>query len=298
MAYAAEIRELEVDPALVRKALKAPYLEQATEYDLINRWRDKADEKALHQLTEAYLRMVIKQAGRFRNYGLPLSDLVQEGMLGILQAASRFDTGREVRFSTYATWWVRSAMQEYVLRNWSIVRSGSSATQKAMFFKLRWLRARIEGKNPDLSPTEVRNEVAAALKASPRDVETMMARLGSKDQSLDLPVGEEGDTTIGDLLPDMGPTPEDIVLNRREGTRRSAWLKAALNELNPRELLIVKQRQLQDDAVTLEEIGQTLGVTKERVRQIEQKALGKLKQAVLRYASGGPGASGATPACC
>ncbi len=297
MANAAEIRELEVDPGLVRKAMKAAYLDQETEYDLINRWRDKGEENALHRLTEAYLRMVIKQAGRFRNYGLPLSDLVQEGMLGILQAASRFDTKREVRFSTYATWWVRSAMQEYVLRNWSIVRSGSSATQKAMFFKLRWLRARIEGRNRDLSPSEVRDEVAAALKASPRDVETMMVRLGGRDQSLDLPVGEDGDTTIGDLLPDLRPSPEDIVLARREAGQRGAWLKAALGELNARELLIVKQRRLRDDAVTLEEIGQTLGVTKERVRQIEQKALGKLKQAVLRYASGAV-TGGATPACC
>lgn len=295
MARTAEIRELEVDPGLVRKAMKAAYLDQETEYDLIDRWRNQSDEHALHRLTEAYLRMVIKQAGRFRNYGLPLSDLVQEGMLGILQAASRFDTAREVRFSTYATWWVRSAMQEYVLRNWSIVRSGSSAVQKAMFFKLRWLRARIEGKHPDMSPSAVRDEVAAALKASPRDVETMMVRLGSKDQSLDLPVGEEGDTTIGDLLPDLRPSPEDIVLNRREGNQRHAWLTAALGELNPRELLIVKQRQLRDDAATLEQIGQKLGVTKERVRQIEQKALGKLRQAVLRHASGH---GSATPACC
>jgi RNA polymerase sigma-32 factor len=276
--------DLQIDRAFVARAMKAPYLEQEQEYDLVRRWREKGDQKALHQLIEAYYRLVIKVASKFRHYGLPLGDLAQEGAIGLLQAASRFEVERGLRFSTYATWWIRSAMQEYVLRNWSIVKSGSSATQKALFFKLRWLRARIEGRNEDVAPHEVRDQIAKALKVAPAEVEAMMLRLGARDQSLDLPVGEEGDETIGSFLPDLGPTPEQIVLERRDGEKRREWLHAAVEGLTPREKLIVERRQLADEAETLEEIGAVLGVTKERVRQIEQKALIKLRQAVLKQA--------------
>jgi RNA polymerase sigma-32 factor len=272
-----------LDRRLVSRAMRAPYLTQEREYFLINTWQSDKRSVSLAELVEAYTRLVIAQAGKFRQYGLPVSDIVQEGTLGLLQAADRFDSGREVRFATYATWWIRSAMQEYVLRNWSIVRAGSSASQKALFFKLRWLRARIEG-GREVPRDQVRDTISAALKVSKPEVEAMMHRLSGRDQSLDAPVSEEADGTVGDFLPDGGPSPEDIVLDRREATKRRTWLTAALGELSPRERLIVQRRQLQDDVSTLEEIGGTLGVTKERVRQIEQKALGKLKDAVLRQA--------------
>jgi len=282
--------DLQLDRAFVARAMKAPYLEQQEEYDLVRRYQQKGDAKALHLLTAAYYRLVIKVASKFRHYGLPLSDLVQEGSIGLLQAASRFEVERGLRFSTYATWWIRSAMQEYVLRNWSIVKSGSSATQKAMFFKLRWLRAQIEGRNQDLAPHEVRDQIAKALKVPANEVETMMLRLGARDQSLDAPAGgEEGDDSIGSFLPDLGPTPEQIVIDRFDGQKRSAWLHDAVDELTPREKLIVERRQLAEDSETLEQIGAVLGVTKERVRQIEQKALGKLRQAVLKRAREGRG---------
>lgn len=280
--------DLQLDRAFVARAMKAPYLEQQEEYDLVRRYQQKGDEKALHLLTSAYYRLVIKVASKFRHYGLPLSDLVQEGSIGLLQAAQRFEVERGLRFSTYATWWIRSAMQEYVLRNWSIVKSGSSATQKALFFKLRWLRAQIEGRNQEMPAHEVRDQIAKALKVPAAEVETMMLRLGARDQSLDAPAGgEEGDDSIGSFLPDLGPTPEQIVIERFDGAKRSAWLHEAVDELSPREKLIVERRQLAEDAETLEEIGAVLGVTKERVRQIEQKALGKLRQAVLKRARDG-----------
>jgi RNA polymerase sigma-32 factor len=273
----------QLDRQIVSRAMRAPILTQVREYQLIEAWQREHDRAALQELTDAYMRLVISQSSRFRNYGVPMPDLVQEGILGLLQAAERFDTAREVRFATYATWWIRSAMQEYILRNWSIVRSGSSASQKALFFKLRWLRARIEAKR-ELPPGEVAGAIATALKVSNREVEAMMSRLSAHDQSLDVPLSEEGDGTAADFLPDDGPTPEEIVLAQDDATKRGGWLRAALAELSPRELLIVENRRLREDAATLEEIGGQLGVTKERVRQIEQKAVGKLRDAVLRHA--------------
>lgn len=280
----------DLDRRFLSQAMRTALLTQEKEYDLIGRWRGKGDQRALDELLKAYYRMVIAQAAKFRQYNLPAADLVQEGNLGLLQAASRFDLERGVRFSTYAMWWVRSAMQEYVLRNWSIVKAGSSASQKALFFKLRWLRARIEGREPDLAPSEVRDRIAAALKVSSRDVETMSARLGGRDTSLDAPVGgEEGDDSLGDFLVDDGPDPEEIVTRRHDGALQRSWLHDALAELNPREQMIVQRRQLDDDGgATLEELGGTLGVTKERVRQIEAKALDKLRDGVLKRAKAPP----------
>jgi RNA polymerase sigma-32 factor len=268
----------------ISTAMQVPLLSAADERALATRWRDDGDEAALHKLVGAYLRLAIATAGKFRQYGLSQAELVQEGAVGLMQAAARFDPDREVRFSTYAGWWVRAAMQEYVLRNWSIVRSGSSAAQKSLFFNLRWMRAKIDPTGGAVLGHATRNAIARELKVKPKDVDAMAQRLAGRDQSLNQPIGEEAGDSWEDLLTDDAPTPEDVTMARRDRAVRRRWLGAALGELNDRERLIIEARRLAEDRITLEELGGRLGITKERVRQIEHKAFEKLSANVVKLA--------------
>lgn len=266
----------------IRRSMAAPLLSREEELDLATRWRDDQDEVALHKLVSAYARLVIATAARFRNYGLPMGDLVQEGNIGLMQAAARFEPERGVRFSTYATWWIRSAIQDFVLRNWSIVRTGTTAAQKSLFFNLRRLRAKIEDASATTMSQEGRNEVATTLNVSLNDVETMEMRLSASDQSLNAPIAESGEDAWQDFLADDRLNPEQVVIGLRDAESRSRWLEAALRELSDRERKIIERRRLVDeDAATLEELGRELGVSKERVRQLESRAMGKLRAAIV-----------------
>jgi RNA polymerase sigma-32 factor len=269
--------------AMVRLAMQAPYLERDEEQALAQAWRDEADPEALHRLTEAHLRLVVSLATRFRGFGLPFGDLVQEGYVGLLEAAARFDPDRDVRFATYATWWVRAAMQDFVLRNWSIVRGGTSSSQKALFFGLRRLRARL-AQAGEAAGGRILEEIAEALGVPTADVEQMNARLSGPDVSLNAPVQESGPSTTvrQDFLVDRVPLPDETVSEAIDQERRRVWLRQALKELTERELRIVAARRLRENTVTLESLGDSLGISKERVRQIEARALEKLKSALLR----------------
>ncbi len=282
------------DRAFVRSAMQIPLLEQAHEIELATRWKDDGDEAALHDLTSAYMRLVISMAGKFRNYGLPMSDLVQEGNVGLMQAAARFDPAREVRFSTYAAWWIRSSIQDYVLRNWSIVRTGTTAAQKSLFFNLRRLRAKINDTGDATMTADNKTLVATTLGVPVRDVEAMASRLSGSDRSLNAPMAEAGDEWQ-DLLPDTSQGPEDEVMDRRDSARRTEWIAKAMAALNERESLIIRQRRLSEDTVTLETLGTLLGISKERVRQIEHQALKKLR-AALETLVGDPEESELIPA--
>lgn len=267
---------------LIRDAMNAPLLTREHELELARRWRYDGDEKALHELVRSYMRLVISTASRFKNYGLPLGDLVQEGVVGLMQAAARFEPERDVRFSTYAAWWIRSAMQDYILRNWSVVRTGTTAAQKSLFFNLRRLRAKIDdGRGAGLD-TNGRAYVAEALNVGVRDVEAMEMRLMGGDQSLNATVSAQGEDVWQDFLADERPSPEEIVEERLDTRTRSQWLASSLEELSEREQTIIRERRLRDDGRTLEELGVRLGISKERVRQIEHRALMKLRQALLR----------------
>lgn len=268
----------------IQTSMNAPLLEKDHELDLARRWHEEGDEKALHELIESYTRLVVSMASRFRNYGLPMGDLIQEGNVGLMQAASRFDYKRDLRFSTYASWWIRSAIQDYVLRNWSIVRTGTTAAQKSLFFNLRRLRAKIEGENEaEGLGNEGREKVAKELNVKLKDVRDMEARLSGSDSSLNATIGEDGDDDWQSMLSDERPNPEDIVLGMKDAQTRSAWLKSALGELSDREQTIIKERHLGYETVTLEELGKELGVSKERVRQLEQRAMGKLKSSMKKF---------------
>jgi RNA polymerase sigma-32 factor len=269
----------------VKQAMKAPLLEQDHELALARRWRDDGDEKALHELTTAYMRLVIAMAARFRNYGLPMSDLVQEGNIGLMQAAARFEPEREVRFSTYAAWWIRSSIQDYILRNWSIVRTGTTAAQKALFFNLRRLRALIRDTGDGTMSPENRALVATKLGVSEPEVDAMAARLSASDRSLNAPMTDGGEAEWQDMLADDRQLPEDEVMEAHDSAIRAEWIAKALTSLNERELTVIRERRLTDEGMTLESLGKRLGVSKERVRQIEHHALKKLRAALLRQVS-------------
>jgi RNA polymerase sigma-32 factor len=274
--------------AFLRNAMRAPYLEREEERALAVRWRENRDQEALHQLTSAHMRLVIAIAARFRNYGLPMQDMIQEGHVGLLEAASRFEPEREVRFSTYATWWIRASIQDYILRNWSIVRGGTSSAQKALFFNLRRLRAKLTRNGDERMSESVYGEIAEAIGVSLKDVATMDVRLSGADTSLNAPVadGENGASERMDFLVDDTPLPDETVSEVIDAERRSRWLRDALGVLNERELRILKARRLSEDQTTLDALGHRLGISKERVRQIESRALEKLKKALIET---GPG---------
>ncbi len=269
----------------VKAAMDAPFLTRETERELAIAWAERRDERALHQLAHAHMRLVIALAARFRNYGLPMADLIQEGHVGLLEAAARFEPEREVRFSTYATWWIRASIQDHILRNWSIVRGGTSSAQKALFFNLRRLRARItQAAGSAVSLDSVYSEIATAVGVTKSDVATMAARLSGPDTSLNAPLSEQDTGSASDrmdFLIDDKPLPDEAVETAIDGDRRVRWLRQALSVLSDREIRIIRERRLQDDASTLESLGANLGISKERVRQIENRALEKLKRALL-----------------
>jgi RNA polymerase sigma-32 factor len=272
------------DNGMIRAAMRAPYLERAEEHELALRWRDTKDQDALNKITIAHMRLVISMATKFRHYGLNSSDLIQEGHIGLLEAAARFEPDRDVRFSTYATWWIRASIQDYILRNWSIVRGGTSSAQKSLFFNLRRLRARINRGVEQTDTATLYTQISTALGVSVKDVARMDSRLSSPDSSLNAPVSDDSEAGAErqDFLVDDGPLPEELVTTIIDTERRDVWLNSALMELNPRELRIIKERRLSEESATLEYLGERLGISKERVRQIESRALSKLKVALER----------------
>ena len=273
-----------VGQQFVKTAMAAPFLERGDEHDLAVRWKDNHDEDALHELAEAHMRLVISIAVKFRHYGLPVADLIQEGHVGLLEAAARFDPEREVRFSTYATWWIRASIQDYILRNWSIVRGGTSSAQKALFFNLRRLRAKLSIGGESRGTMILYGEIAKALGVKRADVELMDTRLSGPDVSLNATIGD-GDNAAPseriEFLVDTKPLPDETVGSAIDTDRRMAWLKDALTGLSEREYNILRERRLNEETMTLEELGVQLGISKERVRQIESRAMEKLRTALV-----------------
>ena len=282
MAHLDDAQTRRANSAFIKSSMRTPLLERDRELALARRWREHGDQSALHALTTAHTRLVVAIAAQFRRYGLPTGDLIQEGNLGLMEAAARFEADRDVRFSTYAAWWIRARVQDFVLRNWSIVRTGTSSAQKMLFFNLRRLRARLDDGAGDGLSQDRLARIAASLNVRLADVVEMEGRLSGGDQSLNM-VGEEGGEAWQDRIPDPGPGPEDLAQASHDAPLRVKWLTQAIAELSPRERQIVRRRQLDPDGdMSLAQLGKQLGVSAERVRQIEQRALAKLRAALLR----------------
>jgi RNA polymerase sigma-32 factor len=273
------------DHSISRQAMKAELLDAETEVRLARAWRDQRDERALHRLITAYMRLAISMAAKFRRYGAPMNDLIQEASLGLMKAADKFDPDRGVRFSTYAVWWIKASIQDYVMRNWSMVRTGSTSSQKALFFNLRRVQAKLEreaGQRGEvLDQHQLRQMVAADIGVPVADVEMMEGRLSGSDYSLNATQSsdEDGREWI-DALEDDGVQAAEVIEDAHDGARLRGWLVTAMQGLNARERYIVAERKLKEEGRTLESLGEELGLSKERVRQLEAAAFAKMRRSL------------------
>jgi len=259
---------------------KFPLLTAEEEYMLAKRYKEHGDTDAAHKLVTSHLRLVAKIAMGYRGYGLPVTDLISEGNVGIMQAVKKFDPERGFRLATYAMWWIRAQIQEYVLHSWSLVKIGTTAAQKKLFFNLKKLKNQLTSiDSGDLSPENAR-EIATRLNVKEAEVLDMNNRLFSGDQSLNVQVGNEGDTEWQDMLVDSHESQDNIIANADELSYRKKIFEKATEILNDREKEIIKLRKLKDKPVKLEELSKKFNISRERVRQIEEKAFEKLKKQV------------------
>jgi len=267
-----------------------PMLEPQQEYMLAKRWREHEDPKAAQELITSHLRLVAKIAMGYRGYGLPIGEIISEGNVGLMQAVKRFEPDRGFRLATYAMWWIRASIQEYILRSWSLVKMGTTASQKKLFFNLRKAKSRISAyEEGDLKPENV-EKIATRLGVSKQDVIDMNRRMGG-DASLNAPLREEGEGEWQDWLVDDSTSQEANLVQQEESDNRLGALRAALSVLNERERRIFEARRLVDDPVTLEDLSEEFGISRERVRQIEVRAFEKVQKAVQNSARAATGAA-------
>ncbi|MEM8851547.1 MAG: RNA polymerase factor sigma-32 [Pseudomonadota bacterium] len=273
------------DMSLSRRAMKAELLDAETELRLAYAWRDERCEESLHRLITAYMRLAISMAAKFKRYGAPMNDLIQEAGLGLMKAAEKFDPDRGVRFSTYAVWWIKASIQDYVMRNWSMVRTGSTSSQKSLFFNLRRVQARLEreamAEGITIDRQTLREKIATEVGVPLHDVEMMEGRLSGSDFSLNATQSsdEDGREWI-DTLEDNSVQADETVELTHDNAMLREWLLTALSSLNDRERFIVRERKLREDPRTLESLGNELSLSKERVRQLEAAAFAKMRKSL------------------
>lgn len=273
------------DFSLTRTAMKAELLDAETELKLAYAWRDERCEASLHRLITAYMRLAISMASKFKRYGAPMNDLIQEAGLGLMKAADKFDPDRGVRFSTYAVWWIKASIQDHVMRNWSMVRTGSTSSQKSLFFNMRRVQARLEREaasaGEELDRHQLRQMISTEIGVPLHDVEMMEGRLSGSDYSLNATQSaeDEGREWIDALEDDSAQAAENVELSHDTQQLRE-WLVTSMSALNEREQFIVRERKLRDTPRTLESLGQELSLSKERVRQLEAAAFQKMRKSL------------------
>ncbi len=275
--------EVHSDKAFARGAMRAEILDAETERGLARAWRDERDEKALDRLITAYMRLAISMAAKFKHYGAPMNDLIQQASLGLMKAADKFDPDRGVRFSTYAMWWIKVSIQDYVMRNWSMVRTGSTTSQKSLFFNMRRVRAKLErdaeGRGEELDSHQTRQLIASEVGVPLADVEMMEGRLAGSDFSLNATQSADGEGREWiDALEDQASQAAENVERSRDLETLRGWLVNSMDGLSERERFVVRERGINDPPRTFSSIGEELGLSKERVRQIEGEAFGKMRR--------------------
>ena len=266
---------------LVEFSKQAAILEKEEEFELINDWRDTKNPKSLQKILDAYLRLAVSYARKYSSYGLSLDDLIHEGVLGIMHALDKFDTSKDFRLSTYASWWIRASIQDYILKNWSVVRTGSTASQKALFFNLKKIKQQINDVSREFMGQSEIDKVSNMLNVKSIEVQNMESRLTSGDLHLNQKVDSESENDLMSLLPDERQNPEEIYEDFNDKNVKKNYIARAIETLNDREKTIINLRKFKEKSITLDELGKMLKISKERVRQIETKALEKLKKAIL-----------------
>ena len=266
---------------LIELSKKAAILEKDEEFYLINDWRDNKTPKSLQKILNSYLRLAVSYARKYSSYGLPIDDLIHEGVLGIMHALEKFDTSKDFRLSTYASWWIRASIQDYILKNWSVVRTGSTASQKALFFNLKKIKQQINDVSREFMGQDELNKVSNMLNVKSIEVQNMESRLTGGDLHLNQKVDNETENDLMSLLADGRQNPEETYEVFNDNNIKKDFINKAINTLNDREKTIIRLRKFRERSITLDELGQKLKISKERVRQIETKALEKLKRALL-----------------
>ena len=266
---------------LIDFSRKSKILEKEEEFFHIENWRENRDQKSLQVILNSYLRLAVSYAKKYKSYGLPIDDLIHEGVLGIMHALDKFDVSKDFRLSTYASWWIRASMQDYILKNWSVVKTGSTASQKALFFNLRKIKQQISNISSEYMGQDELDKVSEILNVKNLEVQNMESRLSGGDVHLNQKIDNESDNDLMSLLFDERPNPEEVVEDYSDGKQKKEYISKAISTLNEREKTIIQLRKLKEKSITLDELGKMLKISKERVRQIETKALQKLKTALL-----------------
>ena len=269
--------------SFVKTAMSLPLLEETHELDLALKWRDKKDEKALHELIQAHMRLVVSFAVKYKQYGLSLGDLIQEGNIGLMKAAQKFDPDRGFRFSTYASWWIRASIQDFLLKHWSIVRIATTSKQKSLFFSLRRLKQKINGTDSGNIDYSMAENIASDLNISTSAVVNMDSRITQNDSSLNKKISEDGQDEFLSLLEDENARPDNIVFAKDEINHKKDMVSTAIGSLDERETQIINERHLSENPKTLEYLGKKLKISKERVRQIEKNAMNKMKSFINNH---------------
>jgi len=265
---------------LVDFSRKTKILEKKEEFYHIENWVKKRSQKSLQIILNSYLRLAVSYAKKYKSYGLPLDDLIHEGVLGIMHALEKFDISKDFRLSTYASWWIRASIQDYILKNWSVVKTGSTASQKALFFNLRKIKQQISDASSEYMGQNEIDKVSKILNVKNLEVQNMESRLSGGDVFLNQKIDDNSENDLMSLLNDERPNPEEAIEQINDGKLKKNYLEKAISTLNEREKIIIKLRKLKEKSITLDELGKMLKISKERVRQIETKALEKLKTAI------------------
>ncbi len=270
---------------LIELSKKASILEKEEEFELINDWRDNKTPRSLQKILNSYLRLAVSYARKYSSYGLPIDDLIHEGVLGIMHALEKFDTSKDFRLSTYASWWIRASIQDYILKNWSVVRTGSTASQKALFFNLKKIKQQINDVSREFMGQNEINKVSNMLNVKSIDIQNMESRLTGGDLHLNQKVDSDSENDLMSLLADERQNPEETFEEFNDKNIKKDFINKAIDTLNDREKTIISLRKLREKSITLDELGKKLKISKERVRQIETKALEKLKRSLLEISN-------------